>query len=457
MKRIALIGSALLVLLNACTEKQEPPKWEYLFDGVSLDGWRVVGGDAEYIVEDSTIVGICKAETPNTFLITEREYGDFILEFDFWMDDGINSGVQFRSHIRTRDDGFERVYGYQFEMDPAPRAWTGGLYDEARGGWLYPLTFNHDARAAYRNLEWNSARIEAVGSSIRIWVNGIECTNLLDDREASGIIGLQVHSIGSEEHAGKTQRWRNIRVCTEEVGKHLTPDDPGTPQVNRLTNVISDREAAEGRRLLWDGKTTAGWRGAKLDRFPEQGWEIEDGVLRVLKSDGGESTNGGDIITDRKYGNFKLKVDFLITKGANSGIKYFVDPELNRGAGSAIGCEFQILDDANHPDALLGVNGNRTMASLYDLIPSERSILYMAPDWSWNTAMVVVDGDHVEHWINGTKVVEYERNTQMWNALVAYSKYRDWPDFGNQAEGHILLQDHGDEVSFKNIKILELD
>ena len=149
-----------------------------------------------------------------------------------------------------------------------------------------------------------------------------------------------------------------------------------------------------------------------------------------------------------------LKVDFKMTEGANSGIKYFVDPFLNTGAGSAIGCEFQILDDDTHPDAKLGVNGNRTLASLYDLIPSRHEPL--KDKFGWNTAMVVVDGNHVEHWLNGEKVVEYERNNQMWDALVDYSKYRDWPNFGNYDQGYILLQDHGHQVFFKNIKIKEL-
>ena len=204
-------------------------------------------------------------------------------------------------------------------------------------------------------------------------------------------------------------------------------------------NTLTRKEKKDGWALLWDGKTTEGWRGAKLDAFPEKGWEIEDGVLKVLPGNGGESTNGGDIITTRLYKNFILKVDFKITEGANSGIKYFVDPTLNKGAGSAIGCEFQVLDDLRHPDAKLGVKGNRTVGSL-----------------SWNTAMVVVQGNHVEHWLNDVKLLEYERNNQEWNALVAYSKYKDWPNFGNYEEGYILLQDHGDEVWYKNIKIKEL-
>lgn len=221
-----------------------------------------------------------------------------------------------------------------------------------------------------------------------------------------------------------------------------------------VDNTLSPAEKKAGWKLLWDGKTTEGWRGAKLTAFPAKGWAVEDGVLKVCKGNGGESANGGDIVTTRTYKNFILRVDFKITEGANSGIKYFVDPEMNKGAGSAIGCEFQILDDDRHPDAKLGVKGNRRLGSLYDLIPAPEG--KPVDKTGWNTAVVVVQDNHVEHWLNGVKLLEYERDNAMWNALVAYSKYRDWPNFGNAAEGYILLQDHGDEVWFKNILIKEL-
>lgn len=219
-------------------------------------------------------------------------------------------------------------------------------------------------------------------------------------------------------------------------------------------NTLTAREVADGWQLLFNGKDATGWRGAKLEAFPENGWVVEDGILKVMRGNGGESTNGGDIVTTRTYKDFILSVDFKITEGANSGIKYFVDPTLNKGEGSAIGCEFQILDDLRHPDAKLGVKGNRTLGSLYDLIPAPDDKPFNIDEF--NTAVVVVKGNHVEHWLNGKKLLEYERNNPMWNALVAYSKYRDWPNFGNLTEGNILLQDHGDEVWFKNIKIKEL-
>ncbi len=452
MKNNIFIILVTAMILASCS--QQGPNWQSLFNGENLDGWEKLNGTAEFRVEDNTIVGISELNTPNTFLTTTETYGDFILEFDFKVENGLNSGVQFRSlSLPSYNDG--RVHGYQFEIDPSDRAWTGGVYDEARRGWIYPLNYNPEGQKAFKNEEWNSARIEAIGNSIRTWVNGVPCADLLDNTTSSGFIALQVHSIRNEELVGKTVAWRNIRILTDDIEQYRTPDNADVKQLNQIANTISEREAAEGWRLLWDGETTEGWRGAKLDEFPEQGWSINDGILKVHKGDGGESTGGGDIVTTRPYKNFMLKVDFRITQGANSGIKYFVDTNLNKGEGSAIGCEFQILDDRNHPDAKLGRDGNRTLGSLYDLIPAPEDKPFRSG--FFNTAMVVVEGNKVEHWLNGVKIVEYERNTDEWEEIVQESKYKDWPNFGNAEEGLLLLQDHGDEVWFQNIKIKELD
>lgn len=445
MKRIIL--SLLAVSIAASSFAQN--NWHEIFNGKNLKGWTRLNGNAEYVVKDGVIIGTTKFDTPNTFLAYNEDLSDFILEFDFKVDDALNSGVQFRSaSISSYDNG--RVHGYQFEIDPSPRAWSAGIYDEARDGWLYTIE-DRASKDAFRNGEWNHARIEAIGNRIRTWLNGVPCANLVDERASHGFIALQVHAIGSEEQLGKHVCWKNIRLCTENLDQEMWSEDASAKEVTCLNNKLTEKEIAEGWKLLWDGKTTQGWRGAKLEGFPEKGWVIEDGILKVLKADGGESTNGGDIVTTDKYRNFELKVDFKITHGANSGIKYFVDTELNKGEGSSIGCEFQILDDNNHPDAKMGVDGNRKLASLYDLIPAPADKGYRGG--FFNTATIKVNGNHVEHWLNNVKVLEYERNNQMWDALVNYSKYKVWPGFGTAEEGHILLQDHGDEVWFKNIKI----
>jgi hypothetical protein len=217
-------------------------------------------------------------------------------------------------------------------------------------------------------------------------------------------------------------------------------------------NALSDAERAEGWQLLWDGRTTRGWRSAKGGAFPTAGWEILDGVLSVVETGGAESRAGGDIVTDRKFEAFDLRVDFRLTPGANSGVKYYVDTELNKAEGSAIGLEFQLLDDARHPDAKAGRDGNRTLGSLYDLIPAAAD-KRVNPIGEWNEARVVSTGRHVEHWLNGVKVLEYERRSEAFRKLVAGSKYKAWPAFGEKASGEILLQDHGNRVSFRNVKI----
>ena len=219
-------------------------------------------------------------------------------------------------------------------------------------------------------------------------------------------------------------------------------------------NRLSAAEKMSGWKLLWDGQTTKGWHGARLDHFPDQGWMIENGLLTVLESGGAEAEHGGDIVTDDLYGAFELSLEFRITPGANSGVKYFVFPKTPNTRGSAIGLEFQVLDDDKHPDAKKGVAGNRTVSSLYDLIPAEGKSVN--PPGKWNHARIVAhkNGD-VEHWLNGVKVVSYNRFSQAFRALVQKSKYAKYENFGQIAKGHILLQDHGNRVSYRNIKIRE--
>jgi hypothetical protein len=445
---------ALFVIAAAVGLSGAQVGWRPLFNGKTLDGWAQLNGTAPYAVVDGAIVGTTVVASPNSFLGTREEFGDFILEYEAKLDAPMNSGVQIRGlSSPSIQDG--RVYGYQIEIDPTDRAWTGGLYDEARRGWMHPVYGPEAARKAFKMGEWNRFRVEAIGTSIRSWVNGVPVANVVDDLTSRGFIALQVHSIGNDAtKAGQTVRFRNIRILTQDLERQRTPDKGDTPQFNFIPNTLTAREKQEGWKLLWDGKTSAGWRGAKLTTFPEKGWTIRDGVLTVAETGGAEAAAGGDIVTVDEYANFELVVEFKITRGANSGIKYFVDTELNKGEGSSIGCEYQILDDAVHPDAKLGVNGNRKQAGLYDLIPPV-SVRFNGVG-EWNRARIVVQGRHVEHWFNGFKTVEYERATQMWRALVDHSKYTIWPAFGERPSGHILLQDHGNTVMFRSIKIREL-
>lgn len=453
-----------LTLTLACKNSSNPGNnvpdvpWESLFNGKDLTGWNQKNGDADYMVKDSTIIGVSKLGTPNSFLCTDKLYSDFILEVEFKVEGGLNSGIQIRSNsFPDHMDG--RVHGYQVEIDPSDRAWSGGIFDEARRGWLYPLDWNQEARRAFKANDWNKYRVEAIGNHIKTWVNGTPAANLFDEETSEGFIALQVHSIHDSALDGTKIMWKNIRIITKDVEKYET--ESTAPELNRLVNQLTSKQKEEGWELLFDGASVEKWRGAHKEQFPEKGWVVENGTITVLSSDGAESKNGGDIVTKEEYAAFDLRLEFMITEGANSGIKYFVT-EKEETEGSAFGLEYQILDDKNHPDAekYTTYEQSRTVASLYDMIPAENKRFSGPGKWA-HARLVVYPDNKVQHWLNGIKVVEYQRGSEAFKERVANSKYakdsyNEFGPFGEAEKGHILLQDHGDRVSFRSIKIKNL-
>ncbi len=454
MKYVLLFSSCFfLAVANA---QKAGSGWVNLFDGKTFTGWKKVAGTAAYKIEEGAIVGITVPNTPNTFLITEKEYGDFILELEVKIEDTTsNSGIQFRSQYDVAGNkGKGKVYGYQFELDPAARRWTGGIYDEGRRDWLYPLSLNPAAQDAFKVGVYNKVRIECKGDYIQTFVNNKQAASLVDREDAKGVIALQVHSIGNAAMAGRKIYWKNIRIKTGKVV--LSRSAKTTYVVNTVPNDLSVVEKAAGWKLLFDGITTDGWKGAYKPGFPEKGWKVENGELSVLSSGGAESTNGGDIVSKEQFTAFDLSFEFKLSPGANSGVKYFVTLSENN-PGSAIGLEYQLLDDKLHPDAKNGRDGNRTLASLYDLITAAKTERFIRPPGQWNRGRIVVYPDNrVVHYLNGIKVLEYQRGSAAYKELVALSKYKVWTGFGEAPQGHILLQDHGDAVSFRSIKIRKL-
>ncbi len=455
MKKISLF---LLLAFFATATFATSSGWVTLFNGKNLDGWKVVNGNADFKVVNAEIVGTSICGSPNSFLATTVNYGDFVLEYEMKMDRGLNSGVQIRS-ISDPNINNGRVHGYQVECDDSERAWSAGIYDEARRGWLYPLEYNLPGKKAYKKAEWNSYRVECIGNTIRTWLNGVACANLVDGMTATGIIALQVHAIGqNKEEEGKTICWRNIRIKTTGLAAEQKKSD--APEVSYLVNTLTPAEQKGGWKLLWDGKSLTGWVSCKDGGAVQKGWTLRDSELIT---DLPENKGGGDIVTEKEYKNFVLEVDFLFTPGANSGIKYFIQPNKDGKGFSNVGCEYQVLDDKLHPDAKLGINGDRTLASLYDLIPANSQKFDPAQAVKrsngvnqWERARIEVRGEKVTHYLNGIKIVAYTRGTPEWKALVATSKFKDFKGFGEFATGHILLQDHGNEVHFRNIKIKEL-
>lgn len=441
-----------------CIACQPNNDWEDLFNGKDFTGFKQLNGKAPYRVENGCIVGKSVLHEKNSFMATEQEYGDFILEFEVKCDPLLNSGVQFRS-ISSPDIKEGRVHGYQCEIDPSDRSWSGGIYDEARRGWLVTLTNNKEGSVAFKKNDWNKYRIEAIGTSIRTWVNGVNTANLIDDETAKGIIAFQVHGIGTNESkVGKEIWWRNIRIKTKNLDKERLKGKL-CPVVNRIPNVLSEEEKAEGWEILFDGKNIKGWRGVGQKSFPNKCWKVSDNALTTIITEFEEETV--DLITEDTYESFELSFEFKLTPASTTGVQYLAWESV-KNKGLVIGPEYQISDDSKYLDAKLFTKhpNSRTMSSLYDLIAASRN--RFAGVYLWNKSVIKVFPDkRVEHWLNERKVVEYKLGSDKLLKLVKDSefnkdKYNEFGQFGTVNKGHILLQHQNNSVSYRSIKIRKL-
>ncbi|MCS7089390.1 MAG: DUF1080 domain-containing protein [Verrucomicrobiota bacterium] len=342
-----------------------------LFDGQSLAGWAVRGGRASYAVEDGCIVGRSARETANSFLCTTQSFADFILELEVKADPRLNSGIQIRSECHDRPVQVQfgvqtiripagRVHGYQVEVDHNPnRRWSGGIYDEARRAWIYPLTNRPDARAAFRFGDWNQYRIQCIGDRIQTWVNGVAAADLVDSLTLAGLIGLQVHG---SDHAGLEVRWRNLRI--RELGRHIW-------------------------KPLWDGQTLNGWRPVGQGT-----WSIENGVLRGVH--GSEQSEYGHLISERRFSNFTARLKFRALRG-NSGFYFRIEPT---GFSGVTGMQAEI--DAEHDvGGLYETNGRGWLVR-----PRPDDVRKWFRPGHWNTLTVSAHDDRIVVHVNGYLTAE---------------------------------------------------
>lgn len=395
-----ILSSAFSFSLSFAQENSTDDGWKTLFNGKDLTGWHLLNGQHKVEVEDGVIVGTCIAGLPNGFLATKEEYGDFILELEVKADLLMhNSGIQFRS-LSTDEYQDGRVHGYQAEVDITPQKWSGGIYDEARREWLYILEDQDSpAKKAFKNNQWNRYRIEAIGNTNRIWVNGVPTAHLVDDETTKGFIALPLHgnSRPTVPH-GDYQVWfRNIRIKTENLDPSLYDE---IPVVNLIPNHVSEQEKHQGFSLLWDGESINGWKELNGS---EKGWEIENGVLTISSCD--DSNSGiGVLITENEYDAFELKFDFK--QHEEHGI---------------IGIEFQ---------------ENQTESqNTYGLMASKNG--KNVGEWNQGVIKVLPDGK-IEYWLNGYLILEYYQDS-------------DQPQTAS-----ILLNNTGSQISYRSIKIREL-
>ncbi len=394
--------SLLMVLLGAsavlAAEKSSP-----LFDGKTLKGWHQCNGRAKYVVEKGEIVGETVAGSPNSFLCTDKDYGDFVLELETKTDPQLNSGIQIRSHLYDRDttarawrDGIfheekhpaGRLYGYQAEVSNEHDGTSGGIYDEARRGWIDNTSGRADCKAAFKDNQWNAYRIEASGDTIRTWVNGVACADLVDTADLTGTIALQVHQYGGASPA--QVRWRNIRIT--DNGKHVW-------------------------RPLWDGSSLKGWT-------PSGGaqWTVEQDAIHAVSSTTDPKISF--LRFEESFGDVTARVRFKIPKG-NSGFFVRVDPV------KFAGYEVEI-------DAEKRTGGFWDTAGRNWVTGPEDNANVRKDDWNEITAHL--HGHRIVFHLNGVTTVNLPN------------------DAVGRTEGYIALQSHGakwpTEVWFKDIAVL---
>ncbi|MBI4877778.1 MAG: DUF1080 domain-containing protein [Acidobacteria bacterium] len=370
------LGIALLALGSLGAAERFVP----LFDGKTLNGWKQLNGTAPYVVENGMILGRTAEGSPNSFLCTTRDYGDFILEFEVKHDPELNSGVQIRAHqypqdaetlinnqgLRKRQFPAGRVYGYQVEIANEKSGASGGIYDEARRGWVASIQKDPAASKALKDNQWNKFRVEARGDHIQVTVNGIPCADLVDPLDLTGFIGLQVHQFKGEKPA--EVRWRNIRIA--DLGRHEW-------------------------QPLWDGKTMRGWTKTGGGQ-----WKIEDGALHGIATT--NPADRGFLLSEAEFGDFTVRMKYKIPRG-NSGVFFrMVDPA-GKEPGP-MGYEVEV-DAAANPGGLYEPRG-RTWVVQID--PKEAANFYRPNDW--NDLAISAHGDRIVLHVNGIQTADLKKD-----------------------------------------------
>lgn len=395
LRLIPVLALALTLNLGS-SGRADDQGWVPLFDGKSLDGWKVNGGHASYKVEDGAIVGTTVEGSPNTFLC-KGPFQDFELELEVKCDPRLNSGVQVRSHVYQKDDPDPKnraragvVYGPQCEIARKETGTAGRFYDEGRRGkWLDDL--KAEAKDAFKDDDWNQYKIVVQGNRYRSWVNGVAASDLTDDSDQSGLIGLQVHGIGKEQGPYQV-RWRNVRI------RELKPGDQA-----------ASAKPPEGFKAVFNGRDLTGWEGS-----PKY-WSVEDGCL-TGKADGSLKFNRFITWRGGTVKNFELRVKVKVSPTGNSGLQYRGTERPDLGESVVTGYQCDVV--ANRPDyngMLYEERGRRILSHTGEKIVIDPKgqpwvvgqfpLKAFKPD-EWHDYRVLAEGNHHRHWIDGQPTVD---------------------------------------------------
>lgn len=427
------VGIALCTAVTGAAQE-----WTHLFDGETVCSMRGYKRDSfpdkGWKIEDGILKTIQGGDVVD--LVTIQDFESFELELEWAVKPGGNSGVMYR---------VTENYSTPWQTGPEMQILDDSRHPDGRNpktsaGSLYAL-IARDGVETKPVGEFNHSRILMRGNHVEHWLNhkkaveytwgSEELSQLISESKFKGYPDFMKNKSGKVaiQHHGEEAWFKNIKI------RALSSEN------NQLTSA----EKAAGWDLLFDGQTMDQWRGMKKDGLPEKGWVIEDGAIHHINRGG-----GGDIITRNTYKSFDFRFEFKVAPAANSGIKYRIIEDQG-----AVGSEYQVLDDDLHPDAKAGRDGNRTTGGLYDIYPPSAEKI-LRPVGEYNSGRILVKGKHVQHWLNGILVLEYELESPEFKEAIQKSKFRNRPDFHKAKNGHILLQDHSDAVWYRNLKIKRL-
>jgi len=393
--RPTLFTLLVTVALNASAAESDG--WITLFNGRNLDGWTQHGGKAIYRVDDDQIVGVPVPNTPNSFLCTQRTFKDFILELEFKPMTGLNSGVQVRSEVfpearsvqaggKTFKIPADRVHGYQIEIDPSERAWTGGIYDEGRRGWLKDLKDNEPARKAFKANDWNRFRIECRGDTIKTWLNGVPAAEIHDDMTPAGLIALQVHGIGKDPKQLEV-RWRNLRL--KDLSTPAFADEREDPNWTGPAYQALPALEGQGWQYLFDGKSLDGWRVTDFAGHGSVG--VKGGRLEIEM---GAMLTGVNLVrtNDMPQSGYELALDAMKVDGSD----FFC--ALTFPVGESC-CSFVVGGWGGGVVGISSIDGN-------DASSNETTKFKDFEKNKWFRIRVRVTGEKIEAWIGKEKMVD---------------------------------------------------